>query len=76
MVDQFWKADSLRHAHGLRVLQATNGECIYLLAPNPGVMTGGSDWKGYGRAYFIHRKIFEDPSTNRDFILSLDANLA
>jgi hypothetical protein len=45
-------------------------------SPYPDVMTGGSDWKGYGRAYFIHRKIFEDPSTNRDFILSLDANLA
>jgi hypothetical protein len=45
------------------------------LAPYPENAQRGQSWSDHQRKKLIHQKIFQEPSANRDFILSLQPDL-
>jgi len=45
------------------------------LKPYPACKQPGKNWWDHQKRTFIHQKIFQNPTENRDFILSLDPEL-
>jgi len=45
------------------------------LKPYPECKQQGKNWWNHQKKTFIHQKIFQNPTENRDFILSLDPEL-
>ena len=59
----------------LRFMDLINRELREVEPYPPNALPSGK-WADHGRKIYLHQRIFKDPSQNRDFLLTIDADFA